>query len=1218
MEERTFDNSPRDAYGDAAYAAAFDAFDEAAWAQDQPSRRDRTPELRLAARLAFAEEAREAAKTEHGGASVEVAVSYAPVARADHAVYNLFDFYAVMEAITAYPNDVEGPGTGDGGSASGNQTVEVSGFGFITDVKGLYSIVFRPTDPRDLLANGTARSANVTAPSTTALAFTTPNWGADFGAQLASASVAAEHPRLYKYLELPNPRGVYEVGDLSSGEGLGKPAFYWSRDWLSLEFSNLFGAKGGDVFQFAAAGLSPNNTYRCLFTTGDATLSYRGPMLFSETVVPASSSNLTCVSPPWGLEYEAAPTKLYLIEREAGRERLLFNARGRVPRVDMFEAWDAVIPANASAGARDTISISAYGLGWGGDKYVTTASGRPTGREATHDDSFNYTCVFVGLTNVSAATAPGVVAEAGAGIVPVMEVPGTVLTWRSRTTIHCELGAWGELFPAMATRMELRKGGDVVREVSYAGGDAFTFDPDWAAYTQRSENGARGGDHMDFDAAGLNASAAYLCCFTNPVEGFHEDPANTNPNVTVWLPNDEVACSDANVTGPAHLQCFTPAWGRTYQGKNATVTVVEATAGASVASSGRVVPVRTFTVGLEGRGAAAAATKVPRAYDDRYYFFPALDRVEPASGTARGGQNVTVRAFGLDPTLSDQLACRFTYSFLRPNGRVKVYEGEAAPVRATHTGPGEPFEVRCVTPDWGSANPGYRAEVSLVNLNDASEMNKVRNLDDTKYHFLPDWTGYAVPRLQDQAGAAGGDDIFFQGSGFDRLVPGLYFCHFELTTTAAVFMHSAPATAASSTEVTCVTPQWGRTRTAANVTAVLMEDTTLKADSAAYGGLVPAVDPAAVIHYDFWPSFTRTTPAQGTAQGGNDIVFAAFGLVPQLSGVYRCEFHGIKEREHENSMFVVPRAAKVEVDSVTCEAPPWGNTYPGAEVFVRIVSTLPARTGGYEMVRPVGNSSATYPSRLPLRCASYSEASGYSDYCGLTYNFIADWVAFTSEKKYGAAGGDVLTFSAAGMDAEEYYICRFTDANDPARVLDSAPVAAPSLFRFVCVSPPWGSFYEAAATTVEVLTYVAKDELYKRNGEATDNAFPFFEAWNSLGVFDGPATGGTALPLAVFGLGHGDDRDYYSCLFVGQRNGTVEFVETTTLLPSGPGALTCVTPVWTFAQDYTTVSLLDSTRQVGGRVAIAHRPFKLKRGKAKRRATNFLRPNWSPLAPCAS
>ena len=67
-------------------------------------------------------------------------------------------------------------------------------------------------------------------------------------------------------------------------------------------------------------------------------LSYGGDMMYSSSAYAASNVNLTCVSPPWGAKFEAGRTSLYLIEREGGVDRLMFNVRKRVPEYDFYEA----------------------------------------------------------------------------------------------------------------------------------------------------------------------------------------------------------------------------------------------------------------------------------------------------------------------------------------------------------------------------------------------------------------------------------------------------------------------------------------------------------------------------------------------------------------------------------------------------------------------------------------------------------------------------------------------------------------------------------------------------------------------------------------------------------------------------------------------------------------------------------------------------------------
>jgi hypothetical protein len=237
----------------------------------------------------------------------------AVVMRSSASVYNLFDFYAVFESISSFPNDLLG--SGDGGSASGNQTVVVAGFGFLTDIGELYSMRFDPTIKEDAATGVGVFSANTTAPNHTVIAFTTPSWGLYFQSQLSTAFVVASHPELYPELALPNPAGYYTVGDQARGHGTGHPTFYWSRDWVSVLFTTLYGAKGGDLLGFSATGLSSNNTYSAYFAAG-GTKGVRKKALFSASAYASSPSNLTLLTPPWCARRTPPPSFL-----DDGQER---------------------------------------------------------------------------------------------------------------------------------------------------------------------------------------------------------------------------------------------------------------------------------------------------------------------------------------------------------------------------------------------------------------------------------------------------------------------------------------------------------------------------------------------------------------------------------------------------------------------------------------------------------------------------------------------------------------------------------------------------------------------------------------------------------------------------------------------------------------------------------------------------------------------------------
>jgi hypothetical protein len=1066
--------------------------------------------------------------------------SYEVVARSTSSVYNLYDFYSVFEKILAYPNDLEGEGSGDGGSASGNQTVTIFGYGFVSVLRKLYSIRFTPTNAEDIKTNITISSTNTSASNHTLISFVTPKFGAYFDSQLSTVEVVAYHPKFYAEYALPNPQGYYVVGNDKTGDGLGMPTFFWSRDWSSVIYSTQFGAKGGDLFEFSAQGLSANNTYQCLFTTGSASLTYTGEMMFSTSSLASSSVNVSCLSPAWGEVYPHRTTSLYLIERVNGNSRLLFNTKNKVPRYNFYESWDAMLPSNASAGSLDDITVSAYGVEWGASY------------NASVDRTWNYTCVFTGLANVTSETSPAIVTEEGMGVVPVMEVDAYVLTWMSTTTIRCELDAWGSQFPAMATSMTLKKNGIVIPEVSYDNGEIFTFDPDWASFSGDRANGARGGDVLTVVAAGLNASAGYECCFTSPASDH--------------IPEFRKMCVPANVSVPSELKCVTPEWGAGFEGGNTTMSIEESK-GAAVATPGRVVRPRTFNIAFE-EDTYGANTVVEYDYvyvDTNFDFYPAIDVVSPNSGPAIGGDFLTINGYGL--ALGGSYTCVFTYTFYGTDGE-QVFVASSAPGKATSPD-GDGFIVTCTTPAWGDSNPNYNTVLTLTT--NETNVDPVHSLDGISFQFIPEWTAYSTVATDVQSGAAGGDEILFTGSGFDWLVEDLYYCHFTSVHADTVFLSSAAATATSVSEVICVTPVWGENFEATNVTVELMEDTTLKADALTFGGVVGPSDGSTIIDYDFYPSFTLVDAEFGTASGNEPVVVTAFGITPQLSNVYQCEWSGITSATYNQELTVLPSVAQVTLTAITCTSPNWGSVYPGTTTFLKIVSLSPEDTGGYGVVKPVGNFSSHELDRRELTCVDYNDDTVYSDYCGHTYEFITDWSEFTSRQAYGAKGGDTLTFASSGLTESLYYVCRFEDGD--GNVLDSEPVLPTSLTSITCVSPQWGAIFVGASTSVSLVESASNIEIPPRT-EAASTFFSMYAAWSSTDLSKGTAEGGTTLTLSVFGLDY--TRVSFRCIFTGQRDPDEEKVASTLTLATYLTSFQCVTPAWNYRQDMVTIRLNSS------------------------------------------
>ena len=80
-------------------------------------------------------------------------------------------------------------------------------------------------------------------------------------------------------------------------------------------------------------------------------------------------------------------------------------------------------------------------------------------------------------------------------------------------------------------------------------------------------------------------------------------------------------------------------------------------------------------------------------------------------------------------------------------------------------------------------------------------------------------------QIEAHLGAQGGDQIVFNGHGFDYTVQDYYLCSFRALSEeyGVREMNSSWVTAESSTKLTCVTPRWGREWHQMNATVKLYE-----------------------------------------------------------------------------------------------------------------------------------------------------------------------------------------------------------------------------------------------------------------------------------------------------------------------------------------------------------------------------------------------------------
>jgi hypothetical protein len=214
------------------------------------------------------------------------------------------------------------------------------------------------------------------------------------------------------------------------------------------------------------------------------------------------------------------------------------------------------------------------------------------------------------------------------------------------------------------------------------------------------------------------------------------------------------------------------------------------------------------------------------------------------------------------------------------------------------------------------------------------------------------------------------------------------------------------------------------------------------------------------------------------------------------------------------------------------------------------------------------------------------------------FTFEPVWNSFAASVSYGAAGGDVMNITAAGLNATvdglERYACRFTGISDVGNTIVSETVVATSLTSVKCETPKWGENFIAAATQLTLIDVLATEpfsdgseqEMDETGGYAisphdssVDTSYFFYEAWVSA-PRNASSLGNESIQIIAYGLDASGGN--FGCQFtatevvviveeVSDVNATnttvsvsreypVEYSVPTQAL--SPSTLYCMTPAW--------------------------------------------------------
>jgi len=212
-------------------------------------------------------------------------------------------------------------------------------------------------------------------------------------------------------------------------------------------------------------------------------------------------------------------------------------------------------------------------------------------------------------------------------------------------------------------------------------------------------------------------------------------------------------------------------------------------------------------------------------------------------------------------------------------------------------------------------------------------------------------------------GSAGGDPLRFLTFGADENAGRIYSLRFFRN--GSSFVDSSPVEARALSLVVLITPAWGAHFGSGNVTGVLLER---------------GVAVGAYFTYDFFEAVVGVSPAFGSAFGHQTIELKVFGAEVERDD-YQCRF--TSQTDASRMLFSTP-SQPLGPGLIHCELPSWGLHYVAEATVVDLL------VGGVQ----VG-------------------ASNFSN----TFTFEPVWTAFSATTLRGAAGGDLVNISAAGLNA---------------------------------------------------------------------------------------------------------------------------------------------------------------------------------------------------------
>ena len=517
-------------------------------------------------------------------------------------------------------------------------------------------------------------------------------------------------------------------------------------------------------------------------------------------------------------------------------------------------------------------------------------------------------------------------------------------------------------------------------------------------------------------------------------------------------------------------------------------------------------------------------------------FWSSWQAMQVQATEAGGGATLTVFGAGFDPAVA--LSCVFSSAN-------SSYEAHAC---AEYSGVNE---LTCVAPAFLA--PEEAAVSSLIFRE--SKFEAPFTGSDRTMKFTA-----GVVKVEPPEGlATGGLTVAVTGFGFDAAAPlGVFQClwttlegtEFRVTTDTdgAVFVSTGDSTAtaaddvavladvslASSTELSCVTPYWGESRPAGNVSFHVLRD----------GVPLPTNGTRPPLNFLFIPSWASLAPAFGPAGGDATITVSGAGFDLQAGDKYLCVFSN--EHRVPGQRAVSTALTVVGLPKITCVTPRW--PYPAARV--RFDLTLHGESV------PFSGPVPTYDIR-----SSWQNASAYQG---------------------PAEGGQPLGVTGDGFDAAMAYRCVFVSERGANF---SSPAQVHSLNNVTCDTPFWDAGEETALFTI-----VSPNHTSLFLPGRVDGAVEYFLFYARLTRVSVPlrpdarfARGGVTISLGGFGYDTLAQPGTYTCVWslmadVGQANASnvdwdLSLSVDARVLSSV--LVSCVTPKWgaSFAAENATLFL---------------------------------------------